>query len=83
MCARLPDVGSARAACPSRGSSQGPPAIGRNRRIGRKHPVQLDFRTRELTIKLVYKPDGAGQMTIKADVKSKEPALSRGTSLSA
>lgn len=28
-----------------------------------------------------YKPDGNGQMTIKADVKTKEPALSRGTSL--
>lgn len=35
----------------------------------------------ELTIKLTYKPEGAGQMTIKADVKSKEPVLARGTSL--
>ena len=35
----------------------------------------------ELTIKLTYKPDGSGQMTIKADVKAKEPILARGTSL--
>jgi hypothetical protein len=35
----------------------------------------------ELVIKLTYKPEGAGQMTIKADVKSKEPVLARGTSL--
>ncbi|MFD1699903.1 hypothetical protein ACFSB1_11245 [Halopseudomonas phragmitis] len=35
----------------------------------------------ELTIKLTYKPDGSGQMTVKADVKCKEPTLQRGTSL--
>lgn len=35
----------------------------------------------ELNIKLIYKPDGSGQMTIKADVKAKEPILARGTSL--
>ncbi|MEX3777807.1 hypothetical protein [Pseudomonas sp. MYb118] len=35
----------------------------------------------ELTIKLIYKPEGSGQMTIKADVKAKEPILARGTSL--
>ena len=43
--------------------------------------IRLTGKQGELTIKLVYKPDGSGQMTIKADVKSKEPALSRGTSL--
>lgn len=43
--------------------------------------IRLTGKQGELTIKLVYKPDGAGQMTIKADIKSKEPALSRGTSL--
>lgn len=43
--------------------------------------IRLTGKGGELTIKLAYKPDGQGQMTIKADVKSKEPALSRGTSL--
>ena len=43
--------------------------------------IRLTGKGGELTIKLAYKPDGSGQMTIKADVKAKEPALSRGTSL--
>lgn len=43
--------------------------------------IRLTGKGGELTIKLAYKPDGNGQMTIKADVKTKEPALSRGTSL--
>lgn len=43
--------------------------------------IRLTGKGGELTIKLAYKPDGNGQMTIKADVKVKEPALSRGTSL--
>ena len=43
--------------------------------------IRLTGKGGELTIKLAYKPDGSGQMTIKADVKSKAPALSRGTSL--
>jgi hypothetical protein len=43
--------------------------------------IRLTGKAGELTIKLSYKPDGAGQMTIKADVKTKEPALARGTSL--
>ncbi|MHA6478937.1 hypothetical protein ACX1DW_15795 [Stutzerimonas sp. KH-1] len=43
--------------------------------------IRLTGKAGELTIKLAYKPDGAGQMTIKADVKAKEPVLSRGTSL--
>jgi len=43
--------------------------------------IRLTGKGGELMIKLAYKPDGNGQMTIKADVKAKEPALSRGTSL--
>lgn len=43
--------------------------------------IRLTGKGGELTIKLAYKPDGNGQMTIKADVKAKEPAISRGTSL--
>jgi len=43
--------------------------------------IRLTGKAGELTIKLAYKPDGNGQMTIKADVKAKEPAISRGTSL--
>lgn len=43
--------------------------------------IRLTGKGGELNIKLTYKPDGSGQMTIKADVKSKEPILSRGTSL--
>lgn len=43
--------------------------------------IRLAGKGGELTIKLTYKPDGSGQMTIKADVKAKEPVLSRGTSL--
>ena len=43
--------------------------------------IRLTGKGGEPTIKLAYKPDGNGQMTIKADVKAKEPALSRGTSL--
>lgn len=43
--------------------------------------IRLTGKQGELIIKLVYKPDGAGQMTVKADVKAKEPQLSRGTSL--
>ena len=43
--------------------------------------IRLTGKGGELTIQLAYKPDGNGQMTIKADVKAKEPALSRGTSL--
>ncbi|QLG93305.1 hypothetical protein HZF02_15625 [Pseudomonas yamanorum] len=43
--------------------------------------IRLTGKGGELTIRFIYKPDGNGQMTIKADVKSKEPALSRGTSL--
>lgn len=43
--------------------------------------IRLTGKGGELTIKLTYKPDGGGQMTVKADVKSKEPVLSRGTSL--
>lgn len=43
--------------------------------------IRLTGKGGELTIKLAYKPDGNGQMTIKAHVKAKEPALSRGTSL--
>ncbi|MCY1282779.1 hypothetical protein D9M68_341840 [compost metagenome] len=43
--------------------------------------IRLTGKGGELTIKLAYKPDGSGQMTIKADVKAKEPALARGTSL--
>lgn len=43
--------------------------------------IRLTNNGGELTIKLTYKPEGAGQMTIKADVKSKEPVLARGTSL--
>ncbi|MFJ4086325.1 hypothetical protein [Pseudomonas psychrophila] len=43
--------------------------------------IRLTGKGGELAIKLAYKPDGNGQMTIKADVKAKEPALSRGTSL--
>lgn len=43
--------------------------------------IRLTGKGGELTIKLAYKPDGNGQMTIKADVKAKEPALSRGMSL--
>ena len=43
--------------------------------------IRLTGKGGELTIKLAYKPDGNGQITIKADVKAKEPALSRGTSL--
>ena len=43
--------------------------------------IRLTGKGGELTIKLAYKPDGNGQMTIKADVKAKEPVLSRGTSL--
>lgn len=43
--------------------------------------IRMTGKGGELTIKLTYKPDGGGQMTVKADVKSKEPALARGTSL--
>lgn len=43
--------------------------------------IRLTNKQGELTIKLTYKPDGAGQMTVKADIKAKEPALARGTSL--
>ncbi len=43
--------------------------------------IRLTNKVGELTIKLTYKPEGAGQMTIKADVKTKEPVLARGTSL--
>ncbi|MGQ9945976.1 hypothetical protein [Pseudomonas aeruginosa] len=43
--------------------------------------IRLTNKAGELTIKLTYKPEGAGQMTIKADVKTKEPVLARGTSL--
>lgn len=35
----------------------------------------------EITIKLTFKPEGSGQLTIKADVKKKIPQLPRGTSL--
>jgi hypothetical protein len=34
-----------------------------------------------LTIVLNYKPEGEGQMTIKAEVKSKAPLLARGATL--
>lgn len=43
--------------------------------------IRLAGKGGEINIKLTYKPEGAGQMSIKADVKSKEPQLSRGTSL--
>jgi len=43
--------------------------------------IRLAGKGGELVIKLTYKPDGRGQMNIKADVKAKEPVLSRGTSL--
>lgn len=43
--------------------------------------VRLTNKPGELNIKLIYKPEGAGQMTIKADIKAKEPKLARGTSL--
>lgn len=43
--------------------------------------IRMTGKGGELTIKLTYKPDGGGQMTVKADVKSKEPVLARGTSL--
>lgn len=43
--------------------------------------IRLTGKGGELTLKLAYKPDGAGQMTIKADIKAKAPVLSRGTSL--
>ncbi|MCY1464658.1 hypothetical protein D9M71_827150 [compost metagenome] len=43
--------------------------------------IRLAGKGGELVIKLSYKPDGRGQMNIKADVKTKEPVLSRGTSL--
>lgn len=35
----------------------------------------------EITIKLSYKPEGAGQLTIAADIKHKTPKLPRGKSL--
>lgn len=35
----------------------------------------------EITIKLSYKPEGEGQVTIKADIKHKAPTLARGTTL--
>lgn len=35
----------------------------------------------EITIKLTFKPEGNGQLTIKADIKKKVPQLARGTSL--
>lgn len=34
-----------------------------------------------ITITLSYKPEGSGQLTIKADIKKKVPTLARGTSL--
>lgn len=43
--------------------------------------IRLSGKSGKLVIELNYKPDGRGQMTIKADVKVKEPELSRGTSL--
>lgn len=35
----------------------------------------------EITIKLTYKPEGQGQITIGADIKQKAPKLARGKSL--
>ena len=35
----------------------------------------------EITIKLAYKPEGQGQLTIAADIKHKAPKLPRGKSL--
>jgi len=43
--------------------------------------IRLSGKGGKLVIELTYKPDGRGQMNIKADVKVKEPTLSRGTSL--
>lgn len=43
--------------------------------------VRLTNKPGSLTIVLNYKPDGAGQLSIKADVKVKEPKLARGNSL--
>ncbi|MGV8860158.1 MAG: hypothetical protein ACOH2O_01320 [Pseudomonas sp.] len=43
--------------------------------------IRLAGKGGDIVIKLSYKPDGRGQMNVKADVKVKEPVLSRGTSL--
>jgi hypothetical protein len=43
--------------------------------------IRLAGKGGELVIKLAYKPDGRGQMNIKADIKVNEPKMSRGTSL--
>lgn len=43
--------------------------------------IRLAGKGGELVIKLSYKPDGRGQMNIKAEFKANEPKLSRGTSL--
>ncbi|RZI33104.1 hypothetical protein [Pseudomonas orientalis] len=43
--------------------------------------IRMTGKGGDLTIKLTYKPDGGGQMTVKADVRTKEPVLARGTSL--
>jgi hypothetical protein len=43
--------------------------------------IRLAGKGGELVIKLAYKPDGRGQMNIKAEVKVNEPKMSRGTSL--
>lgn len=43
--------------------------------------IRLAGKGGELVIKLGYKPDGRGQMTIKSEIKVNEPRMSRGTSL--
>lgn len=43
--------------------------------------IRLTNKAGALTITLNYKPEGAGQITVKAEVKAKEPKLPRGSSL--
>lgn len=43
--------------------------------------IRLTNKPGALTITLNYKPEGAGQITVKAEVKAKEPKLQRGSSL--
>lgn len=43
--------------------------------------VRFTNKNGEITIKLTYRPEGAGQLSIEADIKSKAPKMQRGKSI--
>ena len=43
--------------------------------------IRLTNKPGALTITLNYKPEGAGQITLKSEIKTKEPKIARGSSL--